>query len=69
MLIKSCFKCAFHEIKEDGKEETSYCARENCYSRYSKCVANKALDRFLEQESSDLDRPFLAIAHIYPVVE
>jgi hypothetical protein len=66
MLIKSCFKCKFHEIKEDGKEERSYCQRENCYSRYSKCVANRALDRFLEQESREPDRPFSAVTHFYP---
>ena len=43
MMIKSCLTCKFHEIKPDGKEETSHCRRENCYSRYSKCVAEKAL--------------------------
>jgi hypothetical protein len=52
MMIKSCLTCKFHEIKPDGKEETSHCRRENCYSRYSKCVAEEALERFLEQESS-----------------
>ncbi len=31
----------------------SYCQKENCWSRFSKCVANKALDRFLEQEDSE----------------
>ena len=67
MLIKSCFQCKFHQIKQGEKEKISYCARENCWSRYSKCVANKALDRFLEQESADHDRPFSAIGHIYPV--
>ena len=52
MIIKSCLYCEFHEIKQDGKEETSHCRRENCWSQYSKCVAEKALVRFLEQESS-----------------
>lgn len=52
MIIKACLECEFHEIKEDGKEEASHCRRENCYSRYSKCVAEKALVQFLEQESS-----------------
>ncbi len=63
MLIKSCLDCKFHEAKQNGKEKTSYCARESCWSRYSKCIANKALDRFLEQESADINRPFTAIAH------
>jgi hypothetical protein len=57
MLIKPCFICKFHEIKEEESEPMSYCSRENCYSRYSKCIANKALDRYLEQESSERDRP------------
>jgi len=65
MLIKSCFSCKYHEIKQDEKEEMSHCRRENCWSRYSKCVANKALDRFLEQESSDRNRPFSALTHMY----
>jgi len=52
MLIKSCFNCKFHEAKEDGKEETSHCRKENCWSRYSKCVLAKALEKFLEEESS-----------------
>ena len=66
MLIKSCSNCKFHEIKQEGKEKISYCARENCYSRYSKCLANRALNRFLEQDTREPDRPFSAITHFYP---
>ena len=51
MLIKTCLDFKFHEVKEEGRERISRCLREDCYSRYSKCVAGKALDRFLEQES------------------
>ena len=61
MLIKSCLSCKYHEIKHAEKEQMSYCARENCWSQYSKCVANKALNRFLEQETSQSYRPDLAI--------
>ncbi len=53
MLIKSCFQCQFHEIKPEENEQMSYCQKENCWSRFSKCVANKALSRYLEQERSD----------------
>jgi hypothetical protein len=53
MLIKSCFSCQFHEIRVEEDEQMSHCAKENCWSRFSKCVANKALDRFLDQETSD----------------
>jgi hypothetical protein len=48
-------------MKQDGKEETSHCRRENCWSRYSKCVLVKALEKFLKEESSREDRPFSAL--------
>jgi hypothetical protein len=50
MIIKSCLSCKFHEVKQDGREETSHCRKENCWSRYSKCVLGKALERFLKEE-------------------
>jgi hypothetical protein len=53
MLIKTCFQCEFHEIRLGDGEQMSYCAKENCWSQFSKCVVKKALIRFLEQESSD----------------
>jgi len=67
MLIKSCFSCEFHEIwQQEGEDKKSRCVRENCYAQYSKCVATKDLNRFLEQETSKNDRPFSAIEHLYP---
>ncbi len=65
MLIQSCFHCEFHRIKQGEKEQMSYCRRENCWSQYSKCVATKALNRFLEQECSERRRPFSALNHVY----
>jgi len=62
-----CSNCEYHQIKEDGKEKMSYCVRENSYSRYSKCIANKALNRFLEQESQEPDRLFSAISDVKPL--
>ena len=50
MLIKNCFDCNFHEIKREEEGQMSYCQRENCWAQYSKCVAYKALDRFLKDE-------------------
>jgi hypothetical protein len=52
MLVKSCLNCKYHEIVDEWNEQTSRCLKENCYSRYSKCVAQKALNRFLKDESS-----------------
>jgi len=65
MLIKSCLQCKYHEIKQVENEQMSHCRRENCWSRYSKCIATKALNRYLEQESSKPFRPFSAIDHFY----
>ena len=65
MIIKSCLYCEFHERKLDGKEETSHCRRENCWSRYSKCVLVKALEKFLKEESSRQDRPLSVLTHTY----
>ncbi len=67
MLIKSCLNCKFHEVKQDGNEKMSYCVRENSYSRHSKCIVNKALNRFLEQEYLEPDRLFSAIGHFKPL--
>jgi hypothetical protein len=56
MVIKSCINCKFHAIKLEGEEETSHCGRENCWSRFSKCIVMKALEKFLKEESSRHDR-------------
>ena len=45
----------------------SRCIKENCYSEFSKCIANKALNKYLEQESSEKAHPFSAISHFYPL--
>jgi hypothetical protein len=55
MIIKSCLDCKYHVFREEGREQTSYCGRENCWSRFSKCIDLKALERFLKQESTDYD--------------
>jgi hypothetical protein len=65
MVIKSCIRCEFHEIKENEKVKISYCRRENCYSRFSKCVSTKALKWYLEQGSSEAERSFSALDHVY----
>jgi hypothetical protein len=66
MLIKSCLTCKYHEIRKDGNEERSRCIKENCYSEFSKCIAMKALNQFLEDENSESKQPFSAIDHFYP---
>ena len=51
MLLKSCLDCRYHEITDESGEQTSHCSKENCYARYTKCVAQKALITFLKNES------------------
>jgi hypothetical protein len=65
MLIHSCVRCEFHQIKEQEGTRVSYCGKENCWSRYSKCIALKALDWFLEAEAEDRPRHFSALDHVY----
>jgi hypothetical protein len=60
MIIKSCSECESHKIKEEKSEQVSYCQKENCWSRFSKCVAKKALNRYLEQEGLKLDHSLSA---------
>jgi len=61
MIIKVCLSCNFHEVKQEGREETSHCRRENCWCRYSKCVLVKALERFLKEESARQDHSLPAL--------
>ena len=63
MIIQSCFGCRFHQIKDEEKERVSYCQKENCWSEFSKCIMKKALNRFLEQESSLLSAPEIQSHH------
>ena len=65
MIIEFCLPCEFHEIKQDGKEETSHCQRESCWSRYSKCISAKALEKFLKEQSYRPDRSFSELRPMY----
>lgn len=65
MLIKSCLTCKFHEIREEGSEKKSRCTKENCYSEFSKCIAMRALNQFIENEKTEAENPFSAIDRFY----
>ena len=65
MIIKACLTCKYHTIRLEGEEQTSHCGRENCWSRFSKCITLKALEKFLKEESSRHDRPFSAFTQMY----
>lgn len=51
MVIKVCLNCEYHSVKWEGEEPTSHCGRENCWSRYSKCVLHQALETYLKENS------------------
>jgi len=55
MIIKTCLDCKFHSVKSEGEEPTSHCGRENCWSRFSKCIFMKALEKYLKEESAQSD--------------
>ncbi len=65
MILKSCLNCKFHEIRKAEDEERSRCLRENCYSEFSKCIAERALHQFLEGDRAGIDRPFSVLERIY----
>ncbi len=66
MLIKSCLTCKFHEIRKEGNEDKSRCTKENCYSEFSKCIAIRALNEFIENEKTETKDPFSVIDRFYP---
>jgi len=65
MLLRSCFICDHHEIRVEDQIRQSFCRKENCWSRYSKCVARRAIQRFLEEDCLSTPRPFSALSHVY----
>ena len=65
MLLRSCFICDYHEIRSDDGARQSFCRKENCWSRYSKCVARRAIQRFLDEERLGAPRTFSALSHVY----
>jgi hypothetical protein len=50
MLIKTCFSCTFHKVKEDEEMQASFCRKEGCWSAHTDCITQKAVERFLIEE-------------------
>jgi hypothetical protein len=61
MIVKTCLECKYHAVKMEDGEQTSHCSRENCWSRYSKCILSKALEIYLKENSQSLERYSVAI--------
>ncbi|HDM76503.1 MAG TPA: hypothetical protein ENG51_08540 [Deltaproteobacteria bacterium] len=50
MVLKVCMNCPFHEITQNvDNQSVSFCGKENCYSVYSRCIGQKALEDFLRK--------------------
>jgi len=55
MLIKSCFDCKFHKVRDEDGSQSSYCGKESCWSVYTGCITQKAVERFLIEEGRTTD--------------
>lgn len=64
-MLRSCLICEQHEMRREDGVRRSFCRKESCWSAYSKCVAQRAIERFLEEEAVDAPRPFSAVSHVY----
>ncbi|HVO84640.1 MAG TPA: hypothetical protein VMU60_09455 [Syntrophobacteria bacterium] len=69
MVLIHCMKCRYHEeVKLDGSP-SSRCRKENCLSMYSDCVANAAMQQFIDQNRiTALDRAETALELCYPTM-
>ena len=47
MFLPVCHDCSYGDVKNDQ----SFCSREAVYSRLSRCMQQKALESFLEEQS------------------
>ena len=47
MYLPICHDCSHGDVKEDQ----SFCVREAVYCRLTRCMQQKALENFLEQQS------------------
>jgi hypothetical protein len=65
MILNTCVNCRFHEIPDTGEEEKSRCGRENCWSEFSKCIAKRALDHYLEEDGAATRRSFSSLDQLY----
>ena len=46
MFLPVCHECSYGAVKNDQ----SFCSRESVYSRFARCMQQKALESFLEQQ-------------------
>jgi hypothetical protein len=49
VILSYCKHCAYHATVEIDNQMHSRCLKENCLAVYSKCLAQKAIERFLRE--------------------
>ena len=68
MILACCETCEYHEKVEIELTFYSKCQKENCLSMYSNCVTNRAVERFVSQNTlDDTEEPSSALEICYPL--
>ena len=68
MILACCSTCEHHEKVEIDLTLYSQCQKENCLSMYSNCVMNRAVQKFISQNTlDDSEEPSSALAICYPL--
>jgi len=68
MILACCAICEHHEKVEIDCKLHSKCQKENCLSRYSNCVRDEAVKRFIRQNKLDVkEEPSSALEICYPL--
>ena len=48
MILSYCKHCEYHSLVEIESQSHSRCLKENCLAMYSKCLTDKAVEKFLQ---------------------
>ena len=69
MILIHCLKCRYHEEARVDGVSHSRCRKENCLSMYSDCVANVAMQQFIQHNRvTPLERTETALELCYPTM-
>jgi hypothetical protein len=50
-IFRICSECRYHRIKGDDGDKASFCTKEGCFSSYAKCFTQKAIQKFMDEET------------------
>ena len=65
MVIHWCQNCKYHETRESDLGRMSHCRKENCWSRYSKCLNQQAMEYYLAHQRVETAESFSSVTHLY----